>query len=397
MTKKSKTGSCPQASPASRLLEVLPAASDPDKWRDWTWQLQNAFSDPYEICDLLELPPPSADVEPVIDEFVVRVTPYYLNLICKGDREDIPGDSRDLAKTFLPSSRELQDKNLRQIDGMGEDDTHPNRAMSKLYQDRALLFVTNVCPIYCRYCFRKRKVGRKGVSNVNKREIESALEGIKENSTIRDVILSGGEPMMLGDDKLIEWTRRLAEIPHIGIIRIDTKFLSVCPFRFEQSIIEKLVEAAGDKVLHFTFHFTHPAEITGDVERVASRLADRGVLMNAYTPLLRDVNDTPEVLKSLFWKLATNRIRPYYLVQNVTHRWNSHFQVPLQRGLHISEKVKSEISGLASPEYVVYLPKGGGKITLNQDRRIGRTEEGWIFENHEGREILYYDPVEQTK
>ncbi len=383
------SGSTGSPTLTAEIERALRVSVKPEDWWDWKWQLRHAFSDPYEICEILGLERPSAGLSQVIDEFVVRVTPYYLNLLCNARRTQSQAQVQKLAKTFLPSSEEVLGSGISAVDGMGEEGTHPRRAISMLYPDRAVLFTTNVCPIYCRYCFRKRKVGRVGESGMSSAEIDDAVTAIDNQPSIRDVIISGGEPLMLNDDTLVHIVERVAAINHVDIIRIDTKFMAAFPLRFSSS--------SGGKVFHFTFHFVHPLEVSEDVKRVTWELASRGVLMNAYIPLLRGVNDDRAVLKDLFWQLALAKVRPYYLVQNVTHRWNHHFQVPVEKGRQLMDGLSGELSGIALPQYIAYLPNAGGKVALTSPALVNRTERGWVIKNHQGREFFYYDPVDDAR
>lgn len=379
------------------VRRLVPGAGEAENWADWRWQLNHSVTDAENICQALSLPRPEGDVRRVVDEFVVTVTPYYLNVLCRSEAAYGRSQVERVAKTFLPSELEIAPRGYLEVDGMGEEGTHPRRAVSMLYPDRALLFVANVCPIYCRYCFRKRKVGHVGVPGVPAPEVEAAIEDIARLPSVRDVIISGGDPLMLSDERLVRIVDRVAAIEHVGVIRIDTKFLAVLPQRFTRDLVDRLVSACRDKVLHLTFHFVHPMEVVEEVREVGWQLAARGILMNAYIPLLRDVNDDRETLKALFWALARAKIRPYYLVQNVTNKWNLHFQVPVKRGLEIVDRLTGEVSGIALPQYIAYLPRAGGKAVLSRSSIRDRTDRGWVVANHRDDEFLYYDPIESPR
>lgn len=362
-----------------------------EEWTDWRWQERNAIHSLDELRTTLGLSDEylreTLGKEPD-KHFYMKITPHYLNLLWRLKSDSGLPKIRPLLRTLLPIAAEDRDS-FEMIDGMGEEGTGDHKLISNLYEDRGLLFVTNRCPVHCRYCFRRRKIND-DEHVVRRTEIFEAIERIKANPNIRDVIISGGDPLSLADEVLDDILDAIYRIDHVSIVRIDTKFATALPQRFTDNLLALLRKR---KPLYMTLHFVHPEEISAETEDVCNRLADSGIVLGSYIPLLKGINNDRELLKELFLRLAELRVRPYYLVQNVTNRWNRHFQVPLEEGLKIIDGLHGEISGVALPTYVVYLPEAGGKVPLQPNYILKRTNEGYLIRNFQGRVILYKDPL----
>lgn len=376
---------------ADKLMTYKGNVSEND-WKNWKWQEKNAVHSLKELKDILDLPDDFLLQEIVgklpDKDFFMKITPHYVNHLWKLKSESGLPRIVPLLRTLLPVAEEDKDS-FDVVDGMGEEGTGEHKLISNLYEDRGLLFVTNRCPVHCRYCFRRRKIND-DEHVVRRAEIFEAIARIRANSNIRDVIISGGDPLTLADSVLDEILDSLYKINHVAIVRIDTKFATALPQRFTEDL---LIVLRRRKPLYMTFHFVHPDEISPETEDLCGRLADSGIVLGSYIPLLRGINDDREILKSLFLKLARMRVRPYYLVQNVTNKWNRHFQVPIEKGLQLIDGLHGEISGVALPTYVVYLPEAGGKVPLQPNYICKRTSEGYIIRNFQNREILYRDPL----
>lgn len=360
-------------------------------WNDWHWQQRNIISNLNELQTYLKLPNElirEALGKQIDTDFFMKITPHFLEHLryLKG-RYGVQR-IKPLLATLLPVISE-DEAIIEQVDGMGEDGTGPHQLISNLYEDRGLLFITNRCPVHCRYCFRHRKIND-DEHIVSKDDAFEAIEKIKENDRIRDVVISGGDPLMVSNEHLDKILELVYSINHVKIVRIDTKFPTVLPQRFDEELLYVLRKR---KPLYMTLHFTHPDEISEETELVCNRLADSGIVLGSYIPLLKNVNDNRETLKKLFLKLAELRVRPYYLVQNVTNKWNEHFQVPIEVGLKLMEGLHGEISGVALPSYVVYLPEAGGKVPLQTNYIVERTKEGYLLRNFQNRIILYREPL----
>ena len=365
--------------------------SDRD-WNDWHWQERAAIrslsglKSALGISDSLLREALGTEPDPYFD---IKITPHFLDHIWNVKNKSGEHHIKPLLRTLLPTAAEYENSYV-QTDGMGEDGTGEHRLISSLYEDRGLLFITNHCPVHCRYCFRRRKIDdREHVVPTD--DVFEAIDRIRRNPNVRDVIISGGDPLSVSDNRIDEILQALYEIKHVGIVRIDTKFPTVLPQRFTTNLLSVLKER---KPLYMNFHFTHPDEISPETMEVCNNLADSGIVLGAYIPLLKGVNDAREILKELFFSLAKLRVKPYYLVQNVTNKWNRHFQVPIQKGLDLIDGLQGEISGVALPTYIVYLPNAGGKVPLQPNYLVRRTEQGYIFRNFENRELLYREPLE---
>ena len=364
-------------------------------WNDWHWQERNCIASLGDLTTALALSEDFLEQETganIDRDFHLKITPHFVEHLRDLKRSSGEESIRPLLRTLLPTATE--DRNsFTQIDGMGEDRTGEHKLISSLYADRGLLFIANRCPVHCRYCFRRRKINDTE-HTVSNDEVFEAIGRIRNDKSIRDVILSGGDPLSVSDNRLDQILDAVFSIDHVSIVRIDTKFATVLPQRFTASLFSVL---SRRKPLYMNLHFTHASEISRETRRVCNKLADAGVVLGAYIPLLKGVNDERETLKELFFELTKIRVRPYYLVQNVTNKWNRHFQVSIERGLSLINGLQGEISGIALPTYIVYLPEAGGKVALQNNPIMRQTDNGYYIRNYEGREIFYWDPPDESR
>lgn len=361
-------------------------------WNDWHWQERNCITSLGDLTSALALSQDflrQAMGSNVDRDFHLKVTPHFVEHL-RDLKQSLGEESiRPLLRTLLPTANE--DRNsFTQIDGMGEDRTGEHKLISSLYADRGLLFITNRCPVHCRYCFRRRKINDTE-HTVSNDEVFEAIDRIRNDKSIRDVILSGGDPLSVSDNRLDQILDAIYSIDHVSIVRIDTKFATVLPQRFSASLLSVLSKR---KPLYMNLHFTHASEISRETRQVCNKLADAGIVLGAYIPLLKGVNDDRDVLKELCFDLVKIRVRPYYLVQNVTNKWNRHFQVPIERGLELIDGLQGELSGVALPTYIVYLPNAGGKVPLQPNYLVSRTDQGYVFRNFQNKPILYMNAFE---
>ena len=381
----------------SELVPPIGSASKSD-WSDWKWHLKNRFNSvrdifgEIDVSDEIRTAAENADLYEL--PFDVGLTPYFASHI-KNLLSTDPLGAEALMKTVLPTKSEMDPVFAEWVDGMGEDQTGNHVLISQLYANRALLFVSKICPIYCRYCFRRRKVGDKSKSILSTSEIQAAIDKIAEDPNIDDVIVSGGDPLMMPDNRIVDLLKRLRSVASIRIVRFDTKMATTLPQRITKELVEQLKQYHP---LYLTLHFVHPAEITEDVNRACTRLADAGIPLGAYIPLLKGINDERTTLKKLFTELAYIRVRPYYLVDNVANRWTDQFTVPLEKAFELIDGLQGEVSGPALPTLVVYLPNAGGKVPLSAQgyRPIVRTESGWKIKGHDGNTYDYPDVPESS-
>lgn len=326
-------------------------------WHDWTWQLSNSFA------------PPGPEVP-----FPARCTPYYWDLL-----EQL-GPDHPLHRTVVPDVAELIVAPCEQQDPLGEEHDSPVPGLVHRYPDRVLLLVTNQCAAYCRYCTRSRQVGRSnGGYNYE------AIQYIRQHPEIRDVVISGGDPLTLPTGQIETILAKLSAIPHVEMVRIGTKVPLVLPQRIDPDLCEVL------RRFHpwISIHCTHPDEITPEAEAALNRLASCGCPLGAQTVLLKGINDDPEVIRSLMVKLLKNRVRPYYLYQCDPVPGTSHFRTDPQVGVGILRHLQGKISGYGIPRFVIDLPGGGGKIPLNPDYVVDRDPDGIDLENWQGGRFRY--------
>lgn len=314
------------------------------------------------------------------DFFQARINPYYLSLI------RYPGDPIWLQ--CVPDAAELDDADADE-DPLNEDDMSPVPNITHRYPDRALFLTTSQCGIYCRFCTRKRKVGDS--SKINMKELESAFRYLEEHTEINDVILSGGDPLMLSDVMLEKVLKRLREIPNIQIIRLGTKMPCVLPQRITPELCEIIKKYHP---IYVNTHFNHPWEITEVSKKACEMLVNAGCPVGNQAVLLKGVNDDPDVMKELMKKLLAMRVRPYYLYQADLTKGANHFRTPIDVGLEIMDKLRGHISGLAVPQFVIDAPGGGGKIPLLPDYVLARDKEKIILRNFRN-EVFEYPDVQE--
>ncbi len=316
-----------------------------------------------------------------LDEFFqARINPYYLGLI----RE--PGDPIWLQ--CVPDRIELED-----LDGMedplNEDEMSPVPNITHRYPDRCLFLVTSQCGMYCRFCTRKRKVGDSG--KISFKQLESGFNYIEEHTEIRDVILSGGDPLMLTDYLLERVLKRLREIPHVEIIRLGTKMPCVLPQRITPELCRMLKKYHP---IYVNTHFNHPWEVTEESTKACGMLVDAGCPVNNQAVLMKGVNDNPDVMKELMLKLLKMRVRPYYLFMADSTKGTSHFRTSVETGLDIMDHLRGHISGLGIPYFVIDAPGGGGKIPLLPEYVLHRDEEKIILRNYKNENYIYKEAKE---
>lgn len=273
-------------------------------------------------------------------------------------------------------------------DPCGEDDHMPVPGLVHRYPDRVLFLVTDRCAAYCRYCTRSRVVSGVGDQHLET-DFGRAIRYLKEHTEVRDVLLSGGDPLLLSDQKLHTILKALREIPHIEFIRIGSRIPIFLPQRITPQLVAMLKEFHP---LWMSIHTNHPKELTTEVQAALNRLADAGIPLGNQAVLLKGINDDPEILKTLFQKLLRCRVRPYYLYQCDLIQGSAHFRVPIQRGLEIMELIRGHTTGYAVPQYVVDGPGGGGKIPLNPDYVVAKETDRWILKNYKGDLFEYWDP-----
>ena len=345
----------------------------------WQQLLKQSVSSVEQLVDQFGIKKEVA--EKLDDFFQARINPYYLSLI------RYPGDPIWLQA--VPDEVELYDIDAPE-DPLNEDEMSPVPNITHRYPDRALFLTTSQCGLYCRFCTRKRKVGDS--SKINMRELEAAFQYLEQHTEINDVILSGGDPLMLTDAMLEKVLIRLRQIPHISIIRLGTKMPCVLPQRITPQLCDMLKKYHP---IYVNTHFNHPWEITPESTKACEMLVNAGVPVGCQTVLLKGVNDDPEVMKELMKKLLAIRVRPYYIYQADLTKGANHFRTPIDVGLEIMDNLRGHISGLAVPQFVIDAPGGGGKIPLLPDYVLARDKEKIILRNFKNEVFEYPDVQEE--
>lgn len=359
------------------------------EWFDWRWQFQNAIRDVHSLDAIIHLSDnerqammhPSGDLP-------VAITPYYASLLSVQDPSD------PLRRSVVPVVDECLHTKGEEEDPLGEDVDSPVPGIVHRYPDRVLFLVTDICSTYCRYCTRSRIFGRQHQCFIDSAKWEKALAYIESNPNIRDVLLSGGDPLTLSDDR-IEWLlSRLKDIPHVEIVRIGTKVPTVLPQRITPALVSMLKKYHP---LWMSIHITHPDELTPEMSAACIRLADAGIPLGSQTVLLAGINDSVSTMTRLVHGLLQIRVRPYYLYQCDPIPGSSHFRTPISKGLEIIQGLRGHTTGYAVPTYVVDAPGGGGKIPLLPEYAIGWDKGDLMMRNYEGHVFRYPDNHAESK
>ena len=354
------------------------------EWNDWRWQSRQRIRTLADFERLLRLS--DAERSAMLQGgtmLPVGVTPYYLSLI------DADDPQQPLRKTVIPSTAEFIRTAGEADDPLGEDAHSPVPGLVHRYPDRVLLLALDFCSTYCRYCTRSRVVGH-GEIAPNESRLEAILDYLRGAKQVRDVLISGGDPLAMSEDRLDWLLGRLRSIPHIEFVRIGTKMPVVLPQRITRELCRVLRKYHP---LWMSVHFLHPDECTAESARACCRLADAGIPLGSQTVLLKGVNDDVETMKRLMHKLLLMRVRPYYLYQCDPISGSSHFRTSVDKGLEIIRGLRGFTTGYAVPTYVIDAPGGGGKIPLQPEYLVGRDGDDLLLRNFEGQEYRYPDPL----
>ncbi|HIJ56095.1 MAG TPA: KamA family radical SAM protein [Deltaproteobacteria bacterium] len=354
-----------------------------NQWNDWRWQLRNRITTLDGLKRIFRFSEDeSAAINGEKDSLPVAVTPYYASLL------DALDPQQALRRTVIPTMGEHICSPGEAHDPLGEEKDSPAPGLVHRYPDRVLFLVTEFCSTYCRYCTRSRLVGKSWKTGFCPEQWENAIAYIESTPAVRDVLLSGGDPLTLPDDKLEYLLSRLRRIPHVEIIRIGTKIPVVLPHRITVSLARML---GRYNPLWMSIHFTHPDELTSEVQDACARLAGAGIPLGSQTVLLSGINDEVDTMKRLMHGLLRFRVRPYYLYQCDPILGSSHFRTPVEKGLEIIRGLRGHTSGYAVPTYVIDAPEGGGKIPLLPEYVIGRQGDDLLLRNYEGLTYRYHD------
>lgn len=353
----------------------------PETWEDWHWQLRNRITTVEGLKRVIRLTPEEEEaVSRRQGRLVMAIPPYWAALM---DRED-PGCPIRMQAVPKASEFDIRPNDMR--DPCGEDGDMPVPGLVHRYPDRVLFLVTEQCAMYCRHCTRRRLVG---VNHGLMTSYEPAYQYLKEHTEIRDVLISGGDPLMMTDARLGQVLARLREIQHLEFIRIGSRTPVTMPQRVTSEFCEVMRKY---KPIWMSLHFCHPKEVTPRLKEAMDRLADSGVPLGSQTVLLKGINDDPEVMKKLMHELLKVRVRPYYIYQCDMAEGISHFRTSVETGLRLIEALRGHTTGYAVPTFVIDGPGGGGKIPINP-QTVESYADGVIrLRNYEGKTYVYYEP-----
>lgn len=364
---------------ANHLFDNVPR----ELWNDWHWQLKNRISTVEELKQYLTLTQEEEEgIKRCLEKLRMKITPYYLSLINLDDPHD------PIRKQAVPTINELHTCSADLCDPLHEDTDSPVKGLTHRYPDRVLLLVTDQCSMYCRHCTRRRFAGQQDQA-LPMEQIEKCIDYVREHKEVRDVLLSGGDALILSDENLEHIISELRAIPHVEIIRIGSRVPVVCPQRITPELCNMLKKYHP---IWLNTHFNHPNEVTEDSRRACGMLADAGVPLGNQSVLLAGVNDCVHVMRDLVHKLVMMRVRPYYIYQCDLSEGLEHFRTPVAKGIEIMEALRGHTSGFCVPTFVVDAPGGGGKIPVMPNYVVSQSADRVILRNFEGVITTYTEP-----
>jgi lysine 2,3-aminomutase len=372
----------PSKVPSEQRRRFFTNVSD-DNWNNWTWHFRNRLTTVEQLANLI---PMTADeqkkLKQVTQKYPVSITPYYFSLIDPFNSED------PILKQAVPSFQEISLNDIGYEDPLAEERESVVPGLVHRYPDRVLMVLTDICPMLCRHCTRKREWRHGGWVRSNE-EIDAMIGYIRNNKVVRDVVISGGDPLTLSTKRLEQVIAKLRQIDHVEIIRIGSRFPVVLPQRIDDELCEMLSKYSP---IWLNTHFNHPREITPEAAKACDRLLRAGVPVNNQSVLLKGVNDNVETQLKLCQGLLKIKVRPYYLYQCDEVQGTEHLRTPVETGLKILEGMRGHTSGLAVPTFVIDLPDGGGKIPLQPNYVMSFNDEGLLLRNYQGHIFQYRNP-----
>ncbi|MGE5571585.1 MAG: lysine 2,3-aminomutase [Bacteroidota bacterium] len=365
-----------------RDIQLWKDVSD-SEWNDWHWQIRNRVTDVETLKRAVDLTPEEEEgARRCLERFRMAITPYYVSLMSPDDPHC------PVRRQGVPTALELQTMPYDMVDPLHEDVDSPVPYLTHRYPDRVLLLVTTSCSMYCRHCTRRRLAGHEDAA-VTRRDIDLAVEYIRRTPEVRDVLVSGGDPLVLADGAIEYILRALRAIDHVEVIRIGTRTPVVLPQRITPELCDMLKKYHP---LWVNTHFNHPKEVTPESRKACEMLADAGIPLGNQSVLLRGVNDCPHVMKKLVHELVKMRVRPYYIYQCDLSMGLEHFRTSVAKGIEIIEHLRGHTSGFAVPTFVVDVPGGGGKIPVGPQYLISQGESKVVLRNYEGVISVYNEP-----
>ena len=368
-----------------RPYRSIPLWEDIDEaqWNDWRWQLANRVTTVNELNQIINLTDEEKEIiEKSLNTLRMAITPYYASLM------DPTDPTCPVRMRAVPKILETQVSPEDMVDPLHEDVDSPVPGVTHRYPDRVLFLVTDQCSMYCRHCTRRRVAGETDRPR-SQAEIDEAIAYVRDTRGVRDVLLSGGDPLTLSTDRLEYIVAKLHEIPHVEIIRYGTSIPVVMPQRVTDELLDMMKKY---QPIWLNTHFNHPKEITAESRQALAKLADAGIVLGNQSVLLKGVNDCPYIMKELVQRLVQNRVRPYYLYQCDLSRGIAHFRTSVSKGIEIIEHLRGHTSGFAVPRFIVDVPGGGGKTPVGPCYVLSRNERTVIFRNYEGVISKYIEP-----
>ncbi len=356
---------------------------NPLDWEDWHWQLKHRIRNKDELSQVIKLTAEEeAGLKKASGRLSLAITPYWATLMdpedanCPLRRQAVP-----VASEFIVGPHEMTDP-------CAEDRDSPAPRLVHRYPDRVLLLSTDQCALYCRHCTRRRLVGEHEDNNSSPSRFDAAIEYIKSNRKIRDVLISGGDPFVLEDDELENLIQKIRAIPHVELLRIGTRVPVTLPQRISEKMTNMLKKYAP---IWISIHFNHPKEITRRCKIACDMLSDAGMPLGSQTVLLKGINDRPYIMRRLTHELLKIRVRPYYIYQCDPVKGTQHFRTPVSVGINIMEKLRGHTSGYAVPTYVIDGPGGGGKIPVGPNYILSQAKGKYVLRNYKGKIYTYLE------
>ncbi|HPC81868.1 MAG TPA: KamA family radical SAM protein [Thermoanaerobaculaceae bacterium] len=365
------------------ICRILGETYDTARWNDWRWQMRHRLGRLEQLEQLLELTPGERrGLALCQSKLAVAITPYL------AERLDPFNPACPLRMQVVPREEEALVAPSDMVDPCGEECDSVAPGLVHRYPDRVLLLATDTCAAYCRYCTRSRLVAHGRLRGLGQR-IDAIVDYLRAHTEVRDVLVSGGDPLLFSNEKLDELLGRIRTVPHVEMLRIGTRVVSFLP----QRITPELVAVLRRHRVWLSLHFSHAAELTPEVARACDLLADGGIPLGSQTVLLRGINDSVQALRELFCGLLRLRVRPYYLYQCDPVVGTSHLRTTVAKGLELVAGLRGHTSGYAVPTYVIDAPGGGGKVPLHPETVIGYEDGAVVLRNWQGRVFTYRDPA----
>jgi len=357
------------------------------EWEDWRWQVRNRITTVEQLSKVMKITEgEQTGIRECLKHLRMAITPYYASLI-EANNPRCP-----IRRQAVPTEKELRVDPWDMVDPLSEDEDSPEKGITHRYPDRVLFLVTDQCSMYCRHCTRRRFAGQLD-KPLRRDEIDSAIRYIQETPEVRDVLLSGGDPLLLGDEILDYILKKLREIRHVEIIRIGTRTPVVLPQRITPELTRLLKK---HNPVWLNTHFNHPREITPESAQACEMLADAGIPLGNQSVLLRGVNDSPYIITELVHRLVEIRVRPYYIYQCDLSHGIGHFRTSIRKGIAIMEALIGNTSGFCIPVFVVDAPGGGGKIRVMPQYNISESDRVYVLRNYEGVITTYHEPEDTS-